>query len=59
VRQITVNIPEGLLEALDRLVKEHYFPHRAEAIRNAIQLLIDEHRNLSISLLRSEGVEVK
>ena len=41
----TVNIQEGLLEALDWLVEKGYYPSRAEAIRIAVGLLVDEHRS--------------
>ena len=42
----TVNVPEGLVQALDHLVKEGLFPNRSEAIRAAIRRFLDEHRNL-------------
>jgi len=43
MKQIVVNIPEGLLEALDLLVENRYYPNRAEAIRIAVGCLVKEH----------------
>jgi len=41
VKLITLYLPEPYLEALDRLVDERYYPHRAEAIRVAVRDLIN------------------
>jgi len=41
MKLITLYLPEPYLEALDRLVDERYYPHRAEAIRVAIRDLIN------------------
>ncbi|MFQ6094818.1 MAG: ribbon-helix-helix domain-containing protein [Candidatus Bathyarchaeia archaeon] len=38
---ITLYLPEPYIEALDRLVDEKYYPHRAEAIRVAIRDMIN------------------
>ena len=40
----TVNVPEGLVEGLDRLVQRGRYPNRVEAIRDAIKRLTDEHQ---------------
>ena len=40
MRLITIYLPEPYLEALDKLVDQQYYPHRAEAIRVAIRDLI-------------------
>jgi len=41
MKLITLYLPEPYLEALDRLVDERYYPHRAEAIRVAVRDLIN------------------
>ncbi len=41
VKLVTIYLPEPYIEALDRLVSEKYYPHRAEAIRVAIRDLIN------------------
>jgi antitoxin ParD1/3/4 len=40
MKLITLHIPEPYLKALDRLINEHYYPNRAEAIRVAIRDLL-------------------
>ena len=40
MKLITLYLPEPYLEALDKLVDERYYPHRAEAIRVAVRDLI-------------------
>ncbi len=42
---ISVNIPRHILEEIDRLVQEGYFPNRSEAIRTALHLLITKIRS--------------
>ena len=37
---LSLHLPEKVLDLLDRLVKEKYFPNRSEAIRIAIWDLI-------------------
>ena len=37
MKLITLHVPEHYLTALDDLVKEKYYPNRAEAIRCAIR----------------------
>ena len=41
MKLITLYLPEPYIEALDQLVDERYYPHRAEAIRVAIRDLIN------------------
>ena len=40
MRLITLHLPEPYIKALDQLVKEKYYPNRAEAIRVAIRDLL-------------------
>ena len=54
----TVNVPEGLVQALDRLVKEDLFPNRSEAIRVAIRRFLDEHRNLKKTTGRLRDIAI-
>lgn len=43
MKLITLHLPEPYIKALDQLVREKYYPNRAEAIRVAIRdLLISE-----------------
>jgi len=42
----TVNIPEGLVKALDKLVQKGLYPDRSYAIRYDLRLLIEEHEKL-------------
>ncbi len=42
---ISVHIPRHILEEIDRLVQEGYFPNRSEAIRTALHLLITKIRS--------------
>ena len=37
MKPVLVHIPEPYIKALDQLVKEKYYPNRAEAIRTAIR----------------------
>jgi Arc/MetJ-type ribon-helix-helix transcriptional regulator len=37
---VTVHLPEAYVEAIDNLVKNGYYPNRAEAIRMAVRDLI-------------------
>lgn len=50
MKQIPLNVPEGLLEAFSRLVKKGYYPNRAEAIRFSMRLLVDDHGDLSLPI---------
>jgi len=40
---ITVHIPEGLLERINKLIREGIYPNRSEFIRQAIIALLMEH----------------
>ena len=40
MRLITLHLPESYIQALDKLVKEKYYPNRAEAIRIAVRDLL-------------------
>lgn len=40
MKQISLEIPEGYLDALDDLVRKGLYPNRAEAIRMAIRDLV-------------------
>lgn len=40
MRMITLHLPEPYIRALDQLVKDKYYPNRAEAIRTAIRDLL-------------------
>lgn len=40
MKLITVHVPELYIQALDQLVKDGYYPNRAEAIREAIRDLL-------------------
>lgn len=40
MKLITLNLPEPYIRALDSLVKEKFYPNRAEAIRVAIRDLL-------------------
>ena len=43
MEMITVYVPRGLLDRLDNLVREGYYPNRSEAIREAIRDLVNYH----------------
>jgi hypothetical protein len=43
MKLITVYVPEPKIKALDELVKSGFYPNRAEAIRNAINDLLEVH----------------
>jgi len=40
MKLITLHLPEPYIQALDRLVKDKYYPNRAEAIRVAVRDLL-------------------
>jgi len=40
MKLITLHLPEPYIRALDRLVKEKFYPNRAEAIRVAVRDLL-------------------
>jgi len=41
--KISVNITKKQMEAIDELVKKGIYADRSEAVRNAINLLIEKH----------------
>jgi len=40
MKMVTLHLPEPYIEALDNLVKEKYYPNRAELIRTAVRDLL-------------------
>jgi Arc/MetJ-type ribon-helix-helix transcriptional regulator len=46
MKQISLYVPEGNLSLIDDLVRENYYPSRAEAIREGIRLMLKEHRKI-------------
>jgi len=40
MKLITLHLPEPYIRALDQLVKDKYYPNRAEAIRVAVRDLL-------------------
>jgi len=40
MKLITVHMPEPYIQAMDQLVKEKYYPNRAELIRTAVRDLL-------------------
>jgi len=61
LKLITLNMPAPYLQALDQLVRERFYPNRAEAIRHAVRdLLITEVWNrVENSALNTPGKTVK
>jgi len=53
--QIAVRIPEELAESLDELVSSGRFVTKAEAIRTALEALVDAERRRRIGELIVEG----
>jgi len=53
LKLITLHLPEPYIEALDNLVKEKYYPNRAEAIRTAVRDLLTYEAWGSKKLLES------
>lgn len=41
MKLITVHLPEPCIKALDKLVKDKYYPNRAEVIRVAVRDLLE------------------
>lgn len=50
MKQIALNVPEGLLKAVNCLVQKGYYPNRAEAIRFSMRLLVDDHGDQSLPI---------
>jgi Arc/MetJ-type ribon-helix-helix transcriptional regulator len=53
--QIAVRIPDELAESLDDLVSEGRFETKAEAIRAALQTLVDQERRRKVGELIADG----
>jgi Arc/MetJ-type ribon-helix-helix transcriptional regulator len=43
--QIAVKLPDGLVQAVDRMVDAGAFESRSDAVRRALQGVLAEHRN--------------
>jgi Arc/MetJ-type ribon-helix-helix transcriptional regulator len=54
-KQIEVRIPNALAKALDDLVSEGMFETRAQAIRAALQTLVDQERRRRMGELIADG----
>jgi len=46
---ITTHVPREQLRVLDKLVESELYPSRSEAIRRAIQALIERHKMLDLT----------
>jgi Arc/MetJ-type ribon-helix-helix transcriptional regulator len=53
--QIAVRIPDELAESLEDLVSEGRFETKAEAIRAALQMLVDQERRRKVGELIADG----
>jgi Arc/MetJ-type ribon-helix-helix transcriptional regulator len=53
--QIAVRIPDELVESLEDLVSEGRFETKAEAIRAALQTLVDQERRRKVGELIADG----
>ena len=54
-KQIAVRIPNALAKALDDLVSERRFETKAQAIRAALQTLVDQERRRKMGELTADG----
>ena len=54
-KQIAVRIPGELAESLEELVSEGKFETKAEAIRSALQTLVDQERRRKVGELIADG----
>lgn len=52
---ITLHVLEPDIEALDELVKNGFYPNRAEAIRFAIKDLLESERHIELPLKKPQG----
>jgi Arc/MetJ-type ribon-helix-helix transcriptional regulator len=57
MKLVTFNLPEEYIKALDQLVKDHFYPNRAEAMRIAVKDLLILHGRFKPS--KNVGVRVK
>ena len=48
MKQISLNVPEPYLDAIDDLVRAGFYPNRAEAVRFAILDLIKLHGKIEV-----------
>jgi Arc/MetJ-type ribon-helix-helix transcriptional regulator len=53
--QIAVRIPDELAESLEDLVSDGRFETKAEAIRSALQTLVDQERRRKVGELIADG----
>jgi len=53
--QIAVRIPDELADSLGELVSEGRFETKAEAIRSALQTLVDQERRRKVGQLIADG----
>jgi Arc/MetJ-type ribon-helix-helix transcriptional regulator len=53
--QIAVRIPDELAESLEELVSEGRFETKAQAIRSALQTLVDQERRRKVGELIADG----
>lgn len=53
--QIAVRIPDALVQDLDEVVARGDFANRAEAVRTAIEALVDTERRRRIGVSIAEG----
>jgi Arc/MetJ-type ribon-helix-helix transcriptional regulator len=53
--QIAVRIPDGLAESLDDLVSTGRFETKADAVRTALEALVDAERRRRVGELIAEG----
>jgi Arc/MetJ-type ribon-helix-helix transcriptional regulator len=53
--QITIRIPDGLAESLEELVGTGRFETKADAVRTALEALVDADRRRRVGELIAEG----
>lgn len=53
--QITIRIPDGLAESLEELVATGRFETKADAVRTALEALVDADRRRRVGELIAEG----
>ena len=53
--QVAVRLPDELARELDRLVRSGAYPTKAEAIRSAIETLVEQARRRAIGEAIAEG----
>lgn len=50
MKLITLYLPASYIKGIDELVKEHFYPNRAEAIRLFIRDGLQEHNRFRVSV---------